>query len=88
MLGRRAEANALRILDSRDDRCLGAVFTWEAWLVVCAMMAAGFALRHSGFSRTWIGLVYAAVGSALLLASASPWSHFRQLRARRTAEDR
>ena len=82
-LRRRAERNAERILASEDGRCAGAAFSWKAWSLVPLMMAAGFALRHSAASRPWLGLVYVAVGVALLVASAVSWRHWARLRAAR-----
>ena len=76
----RAERNVGRILASEDGRCAGAAFSWQAWVFVCAMMAAGVALRRSPVSRLWLGFVYAAVGVALLLASAVTWRGWMRLR--------
>jgi hypothetical protein len=81
VLRKRAEENAARILASEDGRCAGGAFSWQAWLFVVVMMAAGIALRHSAVSRFWLGFVYAAVGTALLLASGVSWRHWARLRA-------
>jgi hypothetical protein len=77
----RAEQNAARILASEDGRCAGGAFSWQAWLFVALMMATGITLRHSAVSRFWLGLLYAAVGAALLLASTVSWRHWARLRA-------
>jgi hypothetical protein len=76
VLSRRAEDNAKRILASGDDRCAGAVFSWESWLLVAVMMAGGIALRRSSMPRAWLGLLYSAVGAGLLLGSAVSWRHW------------
>jgi hypothetical protein len=81
ILRRRAELNAERILASEDGRCAGGAFSWQAWLFVVAMMAAGAVLRRTGVSRLLLGFVYAAVGAALLFASAATWKHWRRLRS-------
>jgi hypothetical protein len=83
LLRSRAERNAARILASEDGRCLGGAFSWQAWLFVALMIGLGAALRRSPVSRLWLGFVYAAVGAALLIASAATWRHW--LRARGAA---
>ena len=69
----RAAANARRIMAAGEDRCLGGVFDGSAWLFVVAMIGTGYLLRHSGVPRPWIGVIYAAVGSGLILASIGTW---------------
>lgn len=80
VLHRRAEQNAGRILASEDGRCAGGAFSWQAWLFVAAMIAAGATLRHSPVSRLLLGFVYVAVGVALLLGSGVSWRHWMRLR--------
>jgi hypothetical protein len=62
-----------RIQASGDDRCIGGFFSWQTWIVVAVMIAAGVLFRNSHLSRAVVGLVYVAVGVALLSASALPW---------------
>jgi len=81
VLRRRAEDNAGRILASEDGRCAGGAFSWQAWSFVVLMMATGIVLRRSAVSRLWLGFIYAAVGAALLFASAVSWRHWARLRA-------
>jgi hypothetical protein len=80
LLRRRAERNVERILASEDGRCAGGAFSWQAWLFVGLMIATGAALRRSPVSRLWLGFVYAAVGAAILFASAVSWKHWWRLR--------
>jgi hypothetical protein len=79
LLSGRAAANAHRIVAAGEGRCLGGVFEWSAWWFVLAMVGLGYVLRHSDVPRPWIGVIYAAVGSALVLASVSTWRHWRAL---------
>ena len=80
LLRGRAEANAARIVASDDGRCAGGAFSWRAWLFVVAMMGVGAVLRHSVVPRILLGSVYAAVGVALVTASAVSWRHWARLR--------
>ena len=47
-----------------------------------AMIGTGYLLRHSGVPRPWIGVIYAAVGSGLILASIGTWRRWRTLNSR------
>ncbi|MHC4611976.1 MAG: hypothetical protein ACYTAU_00155 [Planctomycetota bacterium] len=62
-----------RIRASGDDRCIGGFFSWRTWMLVVIMITAGTLLRRSDISRAVVGLVYVAVGIALLSASTLPW---------------
>jgi hypothetical protein len=62
-----------RIRASGDDRCIGGFFSWRTWVLVLIMIAAGTLLRRSDISRGVVGLVYVAIGIALLAASTLPW---------------
>jgi len=77
LLSRRADANAQRIVDSGESRCLGGVFAWSAWGLVAAMIALGAAMRLSSLPRLWLGVLYVTVGSALLIASTVSWRRWR-----------
>jgi hypothetical protein len=79
LLSGRAAANARRIVAAGEGKCLGGVFDGSAWLLVLAMIGLGFVLRHSAVPRPWIGLIYVAVGTALMLASLGTWRHWRTL---------
>lgn len=82
LLAGRAAANARRIVAAGENRCLGGVFEWSAWVIVLAMIGLGYLLRHSDVPRLWIGVIYVAVGSALILASVGTWRHWRALGSR------
>jgi MFS family permease len=73
VLAPRAAANASRILASAESRCIGGAFSWGAWLFAVGMMLLGITLRHSLVPRPWLGLLYAAVGTALVVAGAGGW---------------
>jgi len=78
VLSRSAEANARRIEGSTDHRFIGAAFSVGMWLMAAGMMALGAYLRHAHVPRFYLGLVYVAVGTALVLGSLVSWSHWRR----------
>lgn len=52
----------------------------RSWLLIGLMMATGATLRHflvGGHPRAWLGFVYVAVGSALLISSRNLWRGWR-----------
>ncbi len=73
VLVRAADRNADRVLARGDGRCLFGFLSWRGWLLVPAMMALGYALRHSPLPRPVVGLIYVAIGCALLAGSAPLW---------------
>ena len=62
-----------RIRSRGDGRCLGGVLSPGSWALVAVMAAAGRVLRAVPSIRTWVGFVYVAVGSALLISSRIAW---------------
>jgi len=42
------------------------------------MMGAGYVLRHSGVPRPALGVLYVAIGTALLLGSTPLWQALRR----------
>jgi len=78
-LERSARRAVDRIEKRGDDRCVGGFFSPKAWLFVVAMATLGRFLRGGLLPRPVVGLLYVAVGTALLLASRrlwSAWYHF------------
>ena len=80
VLAPRARANAERIVASGESRCVGGVFPWTSWALALGMMAGGFLLRRSSIPRPWLGVLYAAVGTALVAASAHAWGRWWERR--------
>ena len=77
LLGPRVDRNSQRLAQGDERRCVGGVFSWGSWGVALLMMTGGMLLRRSALPRPWLGLLYAAVGAALLTASARAWGRFR-----------
>jgi hypothetical protein len=78
VLRRTAERTVRRIEERGDDRCLGGFLSWKSWLLVLCMMLLGRWLRRSSLPILWRGLIYAAIGAALFLASLRIWAHRRR----------
>ena len=68
-----AARNARRIVSRGDGKCLGGFLSIKTWLLVAAMMGSGMVLRHSGIPRPVLGVIYTAVGTALLAGCLSLW---------------
>jgi hypothetical protein len=76
-----------RIQTAGDDRCIGGFFSWRTWVLVLIMITAGTLLRRSDISRGIVGLVYVAVGIALLAASTLSWRAWYRNFSQRPAGD-
>lgn len=79
VLGRSARRSVLRIESRPDGTCLFGFIGWGGWGLVLVMMGAGFLLRHSPLPRSWLGLIYSAIGIALLVGSRVFWRTYRRL---------
>ena len=73
ILDRVARKNVKRINEFEDKVCIGSVYSWKTWMLVLAMIFLGRYLRTSALPREIVGLIYIAVGWALLLASRLMW---------------
>jgi hypothetical protein len=73
ILDRVARKNVKRINEFEDKVCIGSVYSWKTWMLVAAMILLGRYLRTSVLPREIVGLIYIAVGWALLLASRLMW---------------
>ncbi len=62
-----------RIRARGDGRCIGGFLSIRTWLFVLLMMALGYALRHGLAPKPAVGVLYVAVGTALLLAARRFW---------------
>jgi hypothetical protein len=73
VLHRAAQRSINRIRARGDDRCLGGFIPLWGWGLVLVMMGMGFALRHGLLPHPLVGLIYAAIGTALLTGSLDFW---------------
>ena len=74
-----ADRNVERIRSGPAYRPLLGVFPPRTWLLVAGFMALGAVLRRSSVPRDFLGLVYVAVGVALVLGSTRSWTARRTL---------
>lgn len=73
IIERAARKNIARIVARPDGMCLGGVYSWGMWAMVVCMMLGGRLLRNSPVPPLVVGVIYVAVGWALLLASRLIW---------------
>ncbi len=74
VLARTARRAIERIRARGDGRCIGGFLSWRTWGFVVLMMGLGYTLRHGLLPHPVVGIIYVAVGTALLLASRRFWS--------------
>lgn len=79
ILDRTARRGIERILRFSGATCLGAVYSYRTWLLVMAMMTAGFVLRQSAIPKSLLGTLYVAIGWALVLSSRFAWREHREI---------
>jgi len=56
-----------------EGRCLASFYSLRVWVLVIIMMLMGRILRGAGISYSLLGLIYAAVGTSLLMSSRTIW---------------
>ena len=80
ILDRSARRVTDRIECRGDRRCIGGFLSWRTWLLVLAMILAGRLLRASPLPVPIRGVLYAAIGVALLTASRLLWARWHATR--------
>jgi hypothetical protein len=78
IIRRIARGNSARLIARGDGHCLGGFLSAKTWLLVLAMMASGILLRQSPIPRPVLGVIYAAVGTGLLIGSFPLWKAHRE----------
>jgi len=69
-----------RIRERGDGRCLGGFLSLRSWAFVAVMAGGGRILRSSHIARSLLGILYIAVGTALLFSSRVAWRAWCQSR--------
>ena len=64
-----AQKNIRRLNRLSEKPCLFAFQTWKSYFLIVFMIGLGVLLRHSPLPKSWLAVVYAAIGGALVLAS-------------------
>ncbi len=62
-----------RIRHFDDNTCLGAVYSWQSWLMVLLMVLTGVGVRHFWTPGPFLATLYLAIGWALLFSSRLGW---------------
>jgi len=78
ILDRVARKNIKRIKEFEDKVCIGSVYSWKTWVLVAGMIVLGRFLRTTVLSGEVVGLIYTAVGWALMLASRLMWQTWKK----------
>jgi Ca2+/Na+ antiporter len=73
ILDRVASRIVKRIALRGEGRCMVSFYSLRVWAIVIIMMLMGRILRGAGISYSLLGLIYAAVGTSLLMSSRSIW---------------
>jgi hypothetical protein len=73
ILDRVARKNIKRIKEFEDKVCFGSVYSLKTWLLVIGMIILGRFLRTTVLPGEVVGLIYTAVGWALMLSSRLMW---------------
>ena len=73
VLDRLARKNIKRIKEFEDKVCFGSVYSLKTWFMVAGMIILGRFLRTTVLPGEVIGLIYTAVGWALMLSSRLMW---------------
>ncbi len=73
IVNKSARKGVERIKRFGDNTCIGAVYSWQTWLLVFAMMLFGFMLRASSLPPVLLGLACTAIGWSLLCSSRYGW---------------
>lgn len=92
LLERVARKAVARIKERGNEKCLFGFFSWRSWLLVAVMMGGGIVLRNSGAPYEFLGVLYAAVATALVYGDITYWrtivSDYRTQRTERKAGGR
>jgi hypothetical protein len=73
------DKNLNRILPMEGSRCVFSFISWKSYLLIAVMMLMGYELRHSSFPKSYLAVLYLAIGTALILSSFRYLRHLRRL---------
>ncbi|MBC2711880.1 MAG: hypothetical protein HGJ94_13085 [Desulfosarcina sp.] len=74
-----AKKNIRRLRQLPDRGCFFAFQAWKSYLIIMIMIALGIALRHLPIPKTFLAVVYTAIGGALFLGSFHYYRHLARL---------
>lgn len=76
-----AARNGARIVRGPARSPLWTLFPVTTWTLMAGFMTLGAVLRRTAVPRGWLGALYLAVGSALMLGAARGWGEWSRFRA-------
>ncbi len=76
ILDKTARKSLKRIMELNDNTCIGAVYSWQTWLLVAMMMSFGIIMRKFTEPGMVIGVMYFAIGWALFFSSRHGWKQW------------
>jgi hypothetical protein len=80
ILDKAATRSISRILEFKDDTCLGAVYSIKTWFLVFCMMGLGILIRKASLPDGIFCFLYCTIGWALLLSSRIAWQVWHKRR--------
>ena len=63
------DKNLGRILPMEGKRCVFSFMSWKSYILVAVMVTMGVLLRHSPLPKTYLSVLYIAIGLSLILSS-------------------
>jgi len=63
------DKNLGRILPMEGKRCVFSFMSWKSYILVAVMVSLGVLLRHSPLPKTYLSVLYIAIGLSLILSS-------------------
>lgn len=76
-----ADKNLKRLLPLTEKRCLFSFITWRSYFIVLIMISLGITLRHSAIPKSYLSVLYTAIGLALFLSGIKYMRFFVRLLA-------
>jgi hypothetical protein len=85
---RLARQNIARIRQLNDRPCLFSFLAWKSYAIVAVMITGGVLLRHSAIPKSYLAILYAAIGGGLFLSSFVYYGHLYRTADHRPAGGR
>ncbi len=63
------DKNLDRILPMEGNRCIFSFMPWKSYILIMIMIAMGILLRYSPIPKLYLSVLYAGIGTALILSS-------------------
>ena len=76
-----ADKNLKRLLPLTEKTCLFSFITWRSYFIVLIMISLGITLRHSAIPKSYLSVMYTAIGLALFLSGIKYMRFFVKLLA-------